>query len=62
MAFIFHLAVAPTKNMDRNEWMVEKATEIGIDRITFLDCIFLKDIKSEQTVLKNFYCGHEAKP
>lgn len=36
----FHLAVAPTKNMDRNEWMVEKATEIGIDRITFLDCIF----------------------
>lgn len=36
----FHIAVAPTKNMDRNEWMVEKATEIGIDRITFLDCDF----------------------
>lgn len=27
------LAVAPTKNMDRMEWMVEKAVEIGVDRI-----------------------------
>lgn len=33
-----HLAVAPTKNMDRMEWLVEKATEIGVDRITLLDC------------------------
>lgn len=33
-----HLAVAPTKNMDRMEWFVEKATEIGVDRITLLDC------------------------
>lgn len=31
-----HLAVAPTKNTDRMEWLVEKATEIGVDRITFL--------------------------
>lgn len=29
-----HMAVAPTKNADRFEWFVEKATEIGIDRIT----------------------------
>lgn len=35
-----HIAVAPTKNMDRNEWMVEKTTEIGVDHITFLDCDF----------------------
>jgi len=32
----FHLyaAFAPTKQMERNEWFVEKAVEIGIDRIT----------------------------
>lgn len=29
-----HLAVAPTKQMDRYEWLVEKAVEIGVDRIT----------------------------
>jgi 16S rRNA (uracil1498-N3)-methyltransferase len=29
-----HLAVAPTKQMDRYEWFVEKAVEIGVDRIT----------------------------
>ena len=33
-----HLAVAPTKNMDRTEWLCEKACEIGFDRLTFLDC------------------------
>lgn len=32
------IAVAPTKNMDRMEWFVEKATEIGIDDIFFLQC------------------------
>ncbi|MBK9175836.1 MAG: 16S rRNA (uracil(1498)-N(3))-methyltransferase [Flavobacteriales bacterium] len=31
---LIHLAVAPTKQMDRFEWFVEKAVEIGIDRIT----------------------------
>jgi 16S rRNA (uracil1498-N3)-methyltransferase len=29
-----HLVVAPTKNMDRFEWFLEKATEIGVDEIT----------------------------
>jgi len=33
-----HLAVAPTKNLDRMEWFVEKATEIGVDTVTFLQC------------------------
>lgn len=33
-----HLAVAPTKNIDRMEWLAEKATEIGFDELTFLDC------------------------
>lgn len=29
-----HVAMAPTKNMDRTEWFVEKATEIGFDELT----------------------------
>ena len=33
-----HLAVAPTKNISRYEWFLEKATEIGIDDITPLIC------------------------
>lgn len=33
-----HLAIAPTKNIDRLEWFLEKATEIGIDEITPLIC------------------------
>jgi 16S rRNA (uracil1498-N3)-methyltransferase len=33
-----HIAVAPTKNPDRTEWLVEKATETGISEITFLRC------------------------
>jgi 16S rRNA (uracil1498-N3)-methyltransferase len=32
--FYLHMAVAPTKNLNRFEWFLEKATEIGIDRIT----------------------------
>lgn len=36
--FRLHLAVAPTKNMARFEWFLEKATEIGIDEITPLIC------------------------
>ncbi|NCE72025.1 16S rRNA (uracil(1498)-N(3))-methyltransferase [Odoribacter sp. Z80] len=34
--FHLHLAVAPTKNIDRTEWMLEKCTEMGIDEITLL--------------------------
>lgn len=33
-----HLAMAPTKMMDRVEWFAEKATEIGFDELSFLDC------------------------
>lgn len=42
-----HLAVSPTKNMDRMEWLAEKATEIGMDELTFLNCQY-----SERKVLK----------
>ena len=43
----FHLAMAPTKNMDRTEWLAEKATEMGLDELTFLNCRF-----SERKVIK----------
>jgi len=33
-----HLAIAPTKQMERLEWCLEKATEIGVDEITLLQC------------------------
>jgi len=33
-----HIAVAPTKNIDRMEWLAEKCTEIGVDLITPLIC------------------------
>ncbi|MBP5527560.1 MAG: 16S rRNA (uracil(1498)-N(3))-methyltransferase [Bacteroidales bacterium] len=42
-----HLAVAPTKNPSRMEWLVEKAVEIGVGEITLLDCDH-----SERTFLK----------
>lgn len=45
-----HLAVAPTKLNDRIEWLAEKATEIGWDRVSFLDCQFSErhNIKTER--------------
>lgn len=42
-----HIAIAPTKNNDRLEWFVEKATEIGITEITPLICQ-----RSERKMLK----------
>lgn len=38
--FHLHVAIAPTKNVERIEWMVEKCTEIGVDEITPLLCRF----------------------
>ena len=43
-----HIGIAPTKNMDRMEWFVEKCTEIGVDEISF----FISS-NSERKVLKN---------
>lgn len=42
-----HIAAAPTKNLNRWEWFLEKATEIGIDEISPLICQH-----SERKVLK----------
>jgi 16S rRNA (uracil1498-N3)-methyltransferase len=36
--FFIHVAISPTKNADRIEWFVEKATELGIDQISFIEC------------------------
>lgn len=37
-SYYLHIAIAPTKNNDRLEWFLEKATEIGIDEITPIIC------------------------
>lgn len=34
--YYIHIAICPTKNADRMEWMVEKITEIGVHEITFM--------------------------
>lgn len=48
--FNLHIAFAPTKNIDRIEWFVEKATEIGIDSLTPLLCSHSerKQVKNER--------------
>lgn len=43
-----HLAIAPTKDMGRMEWMAEKATEVGFDALSFLSCKF-----SERKVIRH---------
>jgi 16S rRNA (uracil1498-N3)-methyltransferase len=45
--YYLHIAIAPTKNNDRIEWFLEKATEIGIDEITPIICS-----NSERRVIK----------
>lgn len=35
-----HLAIAPTKSVDRMEWMAEKCTEIGFDQLSFIHSQF----------------------
>ena len=39
-AFHLHIAIAPTKNIERMEWAIEKCVEIGVDEITPLLCRF----------------------
>jgi len=36
--YVLHLGIAPTKQIDRTEWLLEKAVELGIDEITLLRC------------------------
>ena len=48
--FQVHIAIAPTKNIERTEWFLEKATEIGINRVIPLLCQHSerKEIKPER--------------
>ena len=60
-----HLAIAPTKMMDRIEWMAEKATEIGFDELDFLDCKFserktLRTDRVERIVVSAMKQSHKA--
>ena len=60
-----HLAIAPTKMMDRIEWMVEKATEIGVDEVSFLNCQFserrlVKTTRLEKIVVSAVKQSHKA--
>lgn len=48
--FRLRVAFAPTKQMERNEWFIEKAVEIGIDQLTPILCKYSerKEIKKER--------------
>lgn len=60
-----HLAIAPTKMMDRIEWMAEKATEIGFDEISFLNSKFserktLRTVRLDKIVISAVKQSHKA--
>lgn len=60
-----HLAIAPTKMMDRMEWMIEKVTEVGVDELSFLSCQFserrlIKDTRLERIVVSAVKQSHKA--
>lgn len=46
-SYKIHIAIAPTKNIERLEWFIEKAVEIGVDEITPVLCRF-----SERKIIK----------
>ncbi len=60
-----HLAIAPTKVMDRIEWMAEKATEIGFDELSFLNCQFserktMRTVRLDKIVISAVKQSHKA--
>lgn len=60
-----HLAIAPTKVMDRIEWMAEKATEIGFDELSFLNCKFserktMRTVRLDKIVISAVKQSHKA--
>lgn len=59
------LGIAPTKMLDRVEWMLEKATEIGVDEVSFLNCQFserklIKTTRLEKIVVSAMKQSHKA--
>ncbi len=59
------LGIAPTKMLDRIEWLLEKATEIGVDEVSFLNCQFserrlVKTTRLEKIVVSAVKQSHKA--
>ena len=50
--YSLHIAISPTKNIDRFEWFLEKSTEIGVDEITPMICE-----RSERKIIKIERCN-----
>lgn len=48
------LAISPTKNLDRLEWLVEKSVELGVDRISLVSCQYSerRTVKTERLMKK----------
>lgn len=48
--YSIHIAIAPTKNIDRIEWMLEKCTEMGINQVTMINARYSerKEVKLER--------------
>ena len=60
-----HLAIAPTKMMDRIEWLMEKAVEIGVDEVSFINCQFserrlIKTVRIEKIAISAVKQSHKA--
>ncbi len=60
-----HLAIAPTKMMDRIEWMAEKATEVGFDELSFLNCSFserkvMRTVRLDKIIVSAVKQSHKA--
>ncbi len=60
-----HLAIAPTKMMDRIEWMAEKATEVGFDELSFLSSQFserkvMRTVRLDKIIVSAVKQSHKA--
>jgi len=51
---LIHIAIAPTKNIERIEWFLEKSIEVGIQIISFVQCVKSerKKVKMERMIRK----------
>ena len=60
-----HLVIAPTKMVDRIEWMAEKATEVGFDELSFLNCKFserkvMRTVRLDKIIVSAVKQSHKA--
>ena len=52
-AYEINIAIAPTKNQDRIEWFIEKAVEIGVDKIDYVQHININNSQLQKKNNKN---------